>query len=57
MQPCESVAVTTKLKLPLAVGVPESIPLVARVNPGGRVPPVSVKVKPPEPPVAVIVWL
>lgn len=34
-----SVAVTVKLKLPLAVGVPESVPVAAlRLSPAGRVP-------------------
>ncbi len=37
----ESVTVAVKLTFALVVGVPESEPLEARVNPAGRVPPVT----------------
>ena len=37
-----SVARTVKEKVPLAVGVPDRLPLLARVNPGGRLPELSV---------------
>ena len=44
VHPSASVAVIVKLKVPPAVGAPESEPLEARVRPGGREPPVMVKV-------------
>src|SRR3954453_22607894 len=48
-----SVTVTLTLKLPSAVGDPESSPVLLRDNPGGRVvPDVTVHVSAPEPPVA-----
>jgi hypothetical protein len=43
IQPFASVAVTVKEKLPFAVGVPESVPPVERVRPGGRDPAVTEK--------------
>ena len=38
-----SVRLTTKLKVPLAVGVPETNPLDDSINPGGSVPDTSAK--------------
>ncbi len=55
VQPFASVAVTVKVKLPCAVGVPESVPSEARSRPGGRLP-VWVNVYGPVPPLAVI-WV
>ena len=37
----ESVSRTVKLKVPVAVGVPEITPLLLSVNPVGSVPPAS----------------
>ena len=51
-----SVAFTVKVKLPAAVGVPDSTPALLSVRPVGRVP-VTVKVLAAVPPVALIVWL
>ncbi len=42
--PVLSVAVTMKLKLPGAVGVPDSVPSAARVRPVGSAPAVTAKV-------------
>ena len=56
VQPFESVTVTTIGKLPFWVGVPESVPLVARLNPAGNVLAV-VKVAVPCAPVWVKFWL
>jgi hypothetical protein len=49
----ESFAVTVKLKVPLAVGVPERMPVAdARVRPAGRLPEVTDQVYAGTPPVA-----
>ena len=56
VQPLLSVTVTTIGKLPVWVGVPESVPLVARVKPPGKVLAV-VKVAVPCAPVCVKFWL
>lgn len=47
-----SLTVTPMEKLPLAVGVPETTPLGARVSPAGRAPEVSVQVYGAVPPKA-----
>src|SRR6185437_6285008 len=47
-----SIACTVKVKSPLVVGVPDRMPPVLRVRPGGSVPPVVVKVYGAVPPVA-----
>lgn len=39
-----SVTVTVKLKLPAPVGVPESVPSMPSVSPGGRLPDVTCQV-------------
>ena len=44
------VAVTVKVKLPAAVGVPESTPAALTVSPGGKVPAVCATVGSGEPP-------
>ena len=54
--PTLSVAVTVKLKVPVAVGVPENTPAV-KVMPVGIVPVLTEKVTAPVPPVAAMVWL
>lgn len=47
----ESLTITVTLKLPLAVGVPETMPVVApRESPAGRLPPVIDQVKGAVPP-------
>jgi len=47
----ESLTVTLTVKLPLAVGVPETTPVVApRLSPAGRLPPVIDQVKGAVPP-------
>jgi hypothetical protein len=51
-----SVAVALKVKLPVALGVPERTPALLRVMPGGKVP-AALKVKTPVPPPALTVWL
>jgi len=43
VKPCASVAVTVKVNVPTVVGVPESVPLLASVSPGGGVPAVTAK--------------
>jgi hypothetical protein len=53
----ESVTVTVKLDVPVAVGVPEIFPLVLRVSPSGKVPVVTAKEYGAVPPVAAIVVL
>jgi hypothetical protein len=50
-----SVALTVKLKLPAAVGVPESAPLLLKVTPAGSAPLVMANVYGDVPPLAVIV--
>ena len=57
LAPNESVAVTVKVKLPAAVGVPDSTPVLLSVRPVGSVPLVAASVTVPVPPVVVIVWL
>ena len=52
-----SLALTVKLKVPPAVGVPLSTPPEERVSPAGSAPAVTVKVYGDAPPLAVIVWL
>ena len=51
-----SVAVTVKLNVPVAVGVPLIVPFEASDRPVGNVPPVTAKVNDPLPPVAVTLW-
>ena len=53
----ESVAVTVKLKVPPAVGVPASTPPGLSVTPAGRLPAVTAKVYGATPPLAVTDWL
>jgi hypothetical protein len=49
----ESVTVTVKLKVPAAVGVPERMPLLAKVIPPGSAPAETLHAYPlPVPPVA-----
>jgi hypothetical protein len=48
----ESVTVAVKLTVPLVVGVPETVPLDARVRVLGRLPPVMDQVYGTVPPVA-----
>ena len=58
LPPSVSVAVTVKLKPPVAEGVPLRTPLLLlRVRPVGKVPVVVLNVYVPLPPVAWIVWL
>src|SRR5450432_3525753 len=57
LQPLLAVALTVKVKLPLADGVPERTPAVDRLSPPGRVPLDTVKVYGLLPPLAVMVWL
>jgi hypothetical protein len=57
VQPFLSVAVTSKVKGPVAVGVPDSVPLEERLSPVGCAPLVMAKVNGPTTPEAVIVWL
>jgi hypothetical protein len=40
----ESATVAVKLKVPLTAGLPEMVPLVARLTPAGRLPEVNVQV-------------
>ena len=55
--PSVSAALTVKLEVPVAVGVPVMAPALPRLNPVGREPEESDQVKPPVPPVAASVWL
>src|SRR5471030_2180035 len=57
LQPLLAVALTVKVKLPLADGVPERTPAVDRLSPPGRLPLDTVKVYGLLPPLAVMVWL
>lgn len=41
VKPCESVAVMVTVKLPKPVGVPVIAPLVDKLRPEGKVPPVT----------------
>ena len=50
-------AVTVKVLLPKAVGVPLNTPAVVRLRPAGNVPVVTAKEAMPVPPVAVRGWL
>ena len=52
-----SVAVTVKLKIPAAVGVPLSRPFELRARPPGNAPEVIANVKGAVPPLAEMVWL
>ncbi len=52
-----SATLTVKLKLPVAVGVPESKPADDKVSPAGKVPALKLKLTAPTPPVCVKVWL
>src|SRR5256885_422176 len=56
VQPLASVAVTVKLKVPPAVGVPDIAPPGDKLNPEGNAPALTVKVYGDAPPLAVIVW-
>ena len=53
----ESVAVTVKLKVPVAVGVPDKTPAPLSDNPAGGAPAVTAKAYGAVPPVAVKFWL
>ena len=55
MQPFASVAVTVKLKVPVMVGVPLTVPVLESDIPAGSAPLVTAKVVAPTPPVCVIV--
>ena len=48
----ESVTVAVKLKVPLTAGVPEMVPLVARLTPAGRLPEVNAQLYGAVPPLA-----
>lgn len=50
--PTLSLTCAVKLNVPVAVGVPEIVPLEARVKPEGNDPAVTLQVNPPAPPVA-----
>ncbi len=52
VEPSGSVAVTVKLNGPLAVGVPETTPLLEIDMPAGSAPAVRAKLNAPDPPVA-----
>jgi len=54
VQPYLSVARMVKVKLPSAVGVPESVPPGARVSPAGRLPLETMKVYGLLPPLALM---
>jgi len=56
-QPWLSFASIVKVKLPAAVGVPESTPPLERVSPVGKLPLIFAKVYGLLPPLAVKVWL
>lgn len=51
LQPLASDTVTEKLNVPRPVGTPETVPLDANVNPGGRAPAVTAKLGAPSAPV------
>src|SRR3954451_3365252 len=56
--PEPAVALIVKLEVPAVVGIPEIRPVEPlSVNPAGSAPESTVKVYPPVPPLAVIVWL
>ena len=57
VQPFESVARTVIGKDPVCVGVPDRVPLLARVSPVGSVPVKRAKVVVPMPPLCVKFWL
>ena len=57
LQPLLAVALTVKVKLPAAVGVPERTPAVERVSPPGKLPLETVKVYGLLPPLAFMIWL
>ena len=52
-----SVAVTVKVAVPVAVGVPLTTPALDSVSPAGRLPLLTLKVSEPVPPLAAMVWL
>ena len=52
-----STAATVKLNVPLAVGVPDRVPLAASAMPAGKAPAVTEKLYVPLPPEAVSVSL
>ena len=55
LQPVASVAVTGKVKVPVCVGVPPTVPALDSVSPAGSAPPVTANVVVPTPPVRVSV--
>ena len=55
LQPLESDTVAEKLKVPVAVGVPEIVPVEDKVKPGGSAPAVTAKLGVPKAPVCVSV--
>ncbi len=55
--PLASVTVTTKTKVPAALGVPEIVPAELSANPPGSAPEVAVNDRAPVPPITAIVWL
>jgi hypothetical protein len=57
VQPVTSIACTVNVELPSVVGVPDNVPPESRLRPAGNVPALLVKVYPPLPPLAVMVWL
>ena len=57
MQPLASLALTVNVKLPCALGVPESVPVLEKVSPVGKEPDVTVKLYGALPPLAVMVAL
>src|SRR5438874_1978699 len=56
VSPADPTAVTVKVEVPAAVGVPVSAPVPPRLNPAGSAPPASVRLNGPAAPDAVIVW-
>ena len=57
MHPLASLTVTSKLKVPFVVGVPEIAPAVDNVKPVGKAPEVTAKLGVPNAPVCVNVLL
>src|SRR5258708_37772978 len=57
VHPFESVALTVIEKVPVCVGVPESVPLAASESPAGSEPLASENVVAPTPPLWVKLWL
>ncbi|CAJ0822896.1 hypothetical protein LMG18101_05256 [Ralstonia flaminis] len=56
-KPLLSVALSVKLNVPPAVGVPDSVPVELSVKPTGRAPAVTAYVYGPLPPLALTAWL